>query len=79
MRRMPVKFLRINWTHGREKAEELIRDRTLLHFMLSETGQKVEGYMLSIKGETHALVGINPNKKTKRAMKKACSTSTDTS
>jgi hypothetical protein len=74
-----MKFLRINWTHGREKAEELIRDRTLLHFMLADTGQKVEGYMLSIKGETHALVGINPSKQVKRAMKKACSTSTASS
>lgn len=53
-----MKFLRINWTHGRAKAEEYMRARKRLKFALVETGEIAEGYIIAFHGEVHAMIEI---------------------
>lgn len=53
-----MKFLSINWNHGREKAEEFIRQRQLIRFALADTGEMIEGYIVAIRGECHAKVEV---------------------
>ena len=53
-----MSFLRIIWPHGHEKAEEFIRTRKRLRFMITTTGEVVDGYLVSIQGEGHAMVEV---------------------
>lgn len=52
-----MRFLRITWNHGHAKAQEYIRERKLLRFVLADSGQVLEGYIVAIHG-VHAMIEV---------------------